>query len=271
MNFRRLSPEDRDACVAVAADCGWDRPLALWEMLLRHGDGYGLEHDGVLAGTIIAFPHEGLTFIGMMLIRQNAQGRGFGRALLEHALERANQPAALIATAYGRPLYEKLGFTPQDDVAIHEGVWKKALGVDAAVHEPAALSRADVEYLVKTDARAFGRRRDRLIAGMLERAHAVAIIAEADQTWYAMATQEVDAVSIGPVIAPNDEVAQRLVGSLASPGDNVRVRALSSHREYRTALDEAGLHASRALPFMTRGECELPNDAWYAVGLMATG
>lgn len=271
MNIRRLSLADRDACVAVAADRGWDRPPSLWEMLLRYGDGYGLEHDGVLAGTVIAFPHDGLTFIGMMLMRENVARRGFGRALLEHALERANQPAALIATPHGRPLYEKLGFTARDDVAVHEGVWNKDLHVEAAVHEPASLSRADVESMVKTDAGAFGRRRDRLIAGMLERAQRVALVPDGDRAWYAMATEEADAVAIGPVIAPNDEIALRLVGALVSPGDYVRVRTVASRTECRAGLSGAGLHAVRALPFMTRGECMLPNDAWYAVGLMATG
>lgn len=271
MNIRRLSTNDRDACVAVAADRGWNRPPALWEMLLRYGDAYGLEHDGVLSGTVVAFPYDGLTFIGMMLIRQNLSRRGFGRALLEHALERAKQPAALIATSLGRPLYEKLGFTPREEIAIHEGVWNKQLRAHALVLEPASLSPASVESMVKTDAGAFGRRRDRLIAGMLERADRVALIADADQTWYAIATREQDALAIGPVIAPDDETALRLISALALPGDKVRIRAAASHTECRVVLSEAGLRAVRALPFMTRGECAMPNERWCAVGMMATG
>ena len=53
----------------------------------------------------------GLAAVGMMLVAAQREGRGLGRRLMTHLLDRAGDATVfLTATPLGRPLYEKLGF-----------------------------------------------------------------------------------------------------------------------------------------------------------------
>src|SRR5262249_54327517 len=64
-------------------------------------------------------------WIGMVLVDEVFRGRGIGTALLRHALEflagRRVSTVRLDATPLGRPLYERLGFVEQFQLARYEG------------------------------------------------------------------------------------------------------------------------------------------------------
>ena len=56
-----------------------------------------------------------LAAIGMMLVADRHGRKGLGGRLLRHALAQAGDAVVyLTATAYGRPLYERLGFRAID-------------------------------------------------------------------------------------------------------------------------------------------------------------
>jgi hypothetical protein len=62
----------------------------------------------------------------MVLVDKNVRGRGIGTGLLKHALdylkERKVGTVRLDATSAGRPIYEKLGFVPEYELARFEGI-----------------------------------------------------------------------------------------------------------------------------------------------------
>jgi GNAT superfamily N-acetyltransferase len=271
MSIRRLTTDDVDACVEVATDRGWSTPRAVWAMLLRHGTGYGFQDESQLAGTVIAFPHERLTFIGMMLVRQRLEGRGVGRALLERALAEGQPASALLATRFGRPLYEKVGFVVREFVTVHRGTWNgdAANGVD--IESTATLSPRQIEDIIDADARAFGCSRRSLIAGMLELADRVAVVRRDGALSYAMASSRESETVIGPAIAIDDETALEMIAALASAGRGTfELRVPNRRRTLRDAIQVRGLGLDRELPLMTRGFVPLPSDSWCAVGLSAT-
>jgi GNAT superfamily N-acetyltransferase len=271
MSIRRLSSDDVYACIEVATDRGWSTPRAVWTMLLRHGTGYGFEEEGQLGGTVIAFPHERLTFIGMMLVRKRLEGRGVGRALLERALAEGQPGAALFATPSGRPLYEKVGFIVREFVTVHRGSWSGNTVRNVDVKSPDALSPKTIEAIVETDARAFGCARRTLIAGMLELADRIAIVRRNDGLSYAIASSREDETVIGPAIVQDDETMLDMIAALVDADrGTVELRAPNARRALRAAIEERGLLPDRELPLMTRGPVPLPSESWYAVALSAT-
>jgi ribosomal protein S18 acetylase RimI-like enzyme len=97
LRFRRLSPE--------AAF------VALW--------------GGEPVGCVVVFEFGPVAWIAMMLVDEAFRGRGIGRALMDRALKHADArgitTVRLDATPLGQPLYEKLGFVPQFQVARFAG------------------------------------------------------------------------------------------------------------------------------------------------------
>lgn len=69
---------------------------------------------GVPAGCLMTADHEGNTSLEMVAVVPEARGRGLAGGLLAHGLadaaERGAATSTLIATALGRPVYERLGF-----------------------------------------------------------------------------------------------------------------------------------------------------------------
>ena len=69
----------------------------------------------------MVFEFGAVAWIAMMLVDEAFRGRGIGRALMDRALEHVDSrgipTVRLDATPLGQPLYEKLGFAPQFEVA----------------------------------------------------------------------------------------------------------------------------------------------------------
>lgn len=70
--------------------------------------------DGEPAGCLMTADHEGNASVEMVAVIPEARGRGLAGALLAHGLadaaERGAATSTLIATALGRPVYERLGY-----------------------------------------------------------------------------------------------------------------------------------------------------------------
>ncbi len=115
--IRRLTPDDRERCIALAVDRGWSPESAKWTLLLAASEVFGVDApDGRgLAGSVtLTRWGPDLAAVGMMLVAARYGRRGLGRALMEHLLRAAGPDATvtLFATDMGRPLYEQLGFRP---------------------------------------------------------------------------------------------------------------------------------------------------------------
>lgn len=107
---------------------GWNQTEADW---LRHLDleadaCFVAEWDGVPCGTTCTATFGPVAWVAMVLVDVDMRRRGIGQALLEHALAHLDRRGAasirLDATPLGRPLYEKLGFVAQFELARWEGL-----------------------------------------------------------------------------------------------------------------------------------------------------
>ena len=223
--IRRLGPDDGARCAALSVDRGWSPEPAKWSLLLTASEVFGVDApDGRgLAGSV-TLTSWGADYaaVGMMLVAARYERRGLGRALMEHLLRAAGDDATvtLFATDMGRPLYEKLGFTPVRRNVSFVGRFRAASGHDG--HGVRAATEADLPAILDLDRAAFGADRGRILTRLPAFADRIAV-AEASGpagqgiAGYAGAWRNTPASTvIGPLVAPDGETARRLVTALAA-------------------------------------------------------
>jgi len=116
---RTLTSDDLSTLLRLKDQAGWNQlPSDLARYLYLEPEGCFLaEWEGAPVGTACGFLFGPVAWVAMVLVEESFRGRGIGRALTERVLEFVEQRGAttvrLDATALGRPLYERLGFTMQ--------------------------------------------------------------------------------------------------------------------------------------------------------------
>ena len=105
-------------------------------------------------GCLLAVDHGANTDIEWVAVLPEARGRGLSGKLLAHALadaaERGQETSTLVATALGRPVYERLGFRSVGAVQMWER--RRLPERDALVEHDLALERAVHRALARRSA-----------------------------------------------------------------------------------------------------------------------
>ena len=128
ITIRTMTAADVPLAMVLKEQALWNQTPADWQRFLE------LEPDGCFvalwqgqpAGTAAAFVFDAVGWIAMVLVHRALRGRGIATRLLEHALayldQRGVRTVRLDATPLGRPIYERLGFAPQWELARLGGV-----------------------------------------------------------------------------------------------------------------------------------------------------
>jgi predicted N-acetyltransferase YhbS len=260
---RALDQGDLEACLTLALDRGWPDEVAKWRFLLDVGDGFGIDAPGGgLAAAVIVTHHDpGLAVIGMFLVAARYGRRGLGRRLMGHALDHAaGRIVYLFATPQGRPLYDQMGFEVVDSVTKHLGEYRPAPPPDSwpSVRRPVP---ADGPAVLRLDREAFGADRS-VILGRLA-AFADVVVAEEERrlVGHAAAWPSRGGVTIGPVVARDDAVAEALVHRLAVGAVGpVRLDLTSRFKGLSRWAQRRGLSPVTREPLMVLGGRALPGE-----------
>jgi len=207
-----------------------------------------------------------------MLVAARHERRGLGRHLMTHVLSLVTEPTAcLLATEFGRPLYERLGFRRVEGSTRYVGSFTAgppggapAGGAPAAA--PREATEADLPAIAALDRAAFGADRSRLLARLAEVAERFVVVdgpagaglrgfaASWSPAQPAGAAQPPATRSLGPVVASDQAVATALVTSLAA-GSQAPVRLDVPARQAGLGDWAAarGLAAVRESTLMVRG------------------
>src|SRR5439155_16299847 len=109
--------------------------------------------DGNPVGTTCTCTFGPVAWVAMVLVDASVRGQGIGTDLMRHALAfldgRGVRTVRLDATPLGRPLYEKLGFEAQFELARYEGT--VPAGVAPSPPEVGPVGRGDLPQLVALD------------------------------------------------------------------------------------------------------------------------
>ena len=254
----RLAPEDLDDTLALAADRGWQPDARKWALLLEVGEVYGVRAPaGGLAGSVTV-THYGseLAVVSMMLVRARFEGRGLGRRLMTHALERAGDATVfLYATPLGRALYEKLDFRVIS--AVTTSIGRFTAGPSGATR---AADPGDLPAILALDAAATGIDRSELLTRYLGLARELRVL-ERDGAvqGFAAAAGTAERVVVGPLVAPDAHAARALIADVASASDApVRLDVDARHDGLCEWARARGVEPADRAWLMVRGDRELP-------------
>ncbi|NLF70683.1 MAG: GNAT family N-acetyltransferase [Candidatus Anammoximicrobium sp.] len=205
MQIRLMTHDDVPLGLRLSAQAGWNQTEADWRRFLW------LAPDGCLVaewaaeavGTAAAFAFGTLGWIAMVLVDEAFRHRGIATRLVERALQHLHaqgvQTARLDATAFGRPVYERLGFLAEYRLLRMHGT----AGAPSADPPFAALSADRLRAVCDLDAEVTGTRRGRLIQRLYaERPEsATAVFDDAAAAGYAFSRPGRRAAHLGPAAA----------------------------------------------------------------------
>jgi len=265
--IRRLTPRDLTACADLSEDRGWPREEHKWGLLLAAGTGYGIDdpEGGLVTACVLTEygPRErpDLAAIGMVLVAERHARQGVGRRLMRHVVaEMGTTPLTLHATAYGRPLYEELGFKVTGRAAMVRGHFAPGGSEPEVFTRPAAAE--DLTAILRLDEEIFGSDRTHMITRLPAFSDQLRVAEEDGRIiGYASAWPNMNNHVVGPLIARDTETAKALIASLATHTDRpLRTDIDVRHEELLAWLKERGLASISFNSVMTHGISELPGD-----------
>ncbi|MFC7258970.1 GNAT family N-acetyltransferase [Streptomyces lutosisoli] len=265
--IRRLTPRDLTACADLSEDRGWPREEHKWGLLLTAGTGYGIDdpEGGLVTACVVTEygPREcpDLSAIGMVLVAERHARQGIGRRLMRHVVaEMGTTPLTLHATAYGRPLYEELGFKVTGRAEMVRGHFVPGRPEPEVFTRPAAAE--DLTAILRLDEEIFGSDRTHMITRLPAFSDQLRVAEENGRIiGYASAWPNMNNHVVGPLIARDTETAKALIASLAAHTDRpLRTDIDVRHEELLSWLKERGLASISFNSVMTYGISELPGD-----------
>jgi GNAT superfamily N-acetyltransferase len=263
ITIRTMTGRDIPLGMALTDRAGWNQTEADWLRFLAMEPGgcFIAEWKGRPAGTTVTTVLGAVGWIAMVLVDEAVRRRGIGTQLVEHAVAHLRQRAIatlrLDATPLGRPVYEKLGFEPEYEVARWEGT-PPAVTADA----PVGLGPVTADQfpaIVELDRHVTGTDRQRLIrylSGHLPGA-AWVVAAGGKAAGYALLRPGSKAIQVGPSVALDPEVGtavfEAALRSCAGrrvfvdiPVDNVPASRLVQWKGF--ALQRRWIRMRRGLP-----------------------
>jgi GNAT superfamily N-acetyltransferase len=207
LRIRTMTAADVPLADRLRAQAGWNQTVDDWRryLTLEPEGCFVAESDGQPAGTTVACIFGQLAWVAMVLVDKALRGQGIGTRLMEHALDwldrRGVPTVRLDATPLGRPIYLKLGFVDEYELARLEGV--------AALQDSGQLPTTDLEAICRLDAEATATPRRRLLEAFFQ-GQPSANTARA----YVMFRPGCRAFQIGPAVAL-DEQSGRAVADWA--------------------------------------------------------
>lgn len=165
-----MTTDDLRLGLRLTQQAGWNQTESDWLRFLNLGSesSFVAELEGRAVGTTMTFISDQVAWIAMVLVEKESRGKGVGTALLRHAIDyldaRKIKTARLDATPLGQPIYEKLGFMPEYELARFEGV------TSSGRTEP-ALKKVTPDIfsdVVEFDRRMTGENRAKMLSALFE-------------------------------------------------------------------------------------------------------
>ena len=264
-----LAQADLAGLLAVTASSNWAHTADDWAAVLHAGSVFGHRHaSGAIVSTAAIFSYgSALATIGMVVVKPECRGQGLARALMLHCLALRPAPVSptiLIATPFGLPLYQQLGFKTIAHVArmTSSGRSRDVPRVPDDL-EIAPLQDEHFAGVRELDAATFGVERPRMLEARLRYARRASVLRDAAGTvvGFAMAMPQRRLVLVGPVVAPDADGAAALVADVVAGHQGaVAVDVPTDQTGLMLRLSRAGFTAGPAAPVMIHGGDRLRGD-----------
>ncbi len=275
--IRTMTGRDVPLGMALTDRAGWNQTEADWlRFLALEPEGcFVAEWDGRPVGTTVTTVLGAVGWIAMVLVDEVVRGRGFGTRLVEHAVtylrQRSIPTVRLDATALGRPVYEKLGFEPEYEVARWEGALSRSGTADEdAARDPRIepLTADQLAAVAALDQHVTGTDRQRLIRCLPDTAWVVTVGGKL--AGYAMLRPGSGAIQLGPAVALDPEVGTALFEAAlrSGVGHQVFIDVPADNAAASRWAESKGLYVQRRWMRMRRGQPvhDHPAQLWASSG-----
>ena len=269
-----MTRQDVPLGMRLKDQAGWNQTEDDWRRFLdlEPGGCFVAMKEGRPVGTVAAFVFGWIGWIAMVLVDKSARHRGIGTRLVEHALEyldaRGVRTARLDATALGRPIYERLGFVAEYELARMQGVARAAVA-HSKVRELLPERLGDV---LELDREVTATERGRLLEALHQEApHAMrSFIADPNVLGYMTIRRGDRATQIGPGVALTEEAGRALIEDALShcQGRPVFIDVPVDNRAAVTCAESHELVVQRPFIRMRRGDPvnDDPTRLWASSG-----
>jgi len=261
IDIRTMTHDDVRFGLQLCRLAGWNQTPADWQrfIALEPEGCFVARRDGAPAGTACVFRFGRVAWVAMVLVHPDHRGGGIGTAMMRHAIDWADDRGItslrLDATALGRPIYEKLGFTADYELARYEGVpLVPAKDKYASVRQ---LDVEDVQHCIALDASTHATQRAALIQPLLRETHTARVVQRdsGDLAGFVTWRPGHNATQIGPCIADDSEAGVALLNAAAAAvGDGPVFVDIADDNLAAVAWGKTcGLTRQRPFVRMTRG------------------
>jgi ribosomal protein S18 acetylase RimI-like enzyme len=286
ITIRAMTAADIPLAMALKEQAHWNQTPADWRRFLElEPEGcFVAQWQGQPAGTAAAFAFGRVGWIAMVLVDRALRGRGIATRLMEHALacldNRGVRSVRLDATPLGRPIYERLGFRGQWELARWEGAAHGpemggeatgGIGDSCGLVPFSALTPELLAGVAALDGQTSGTDRQRLLRRLDCDAPGMAraFIAGGRLRGFAMLRNGSRATQIGPVAAL-DDAGCALLHAMArqTAGQPIFVDIPDGNLPAVRWAQSQGLTVQRRFTRMIRGQpiVERPDYLWASSG-----
>ncbi|MFH1718701.1 MAG: GNAT family N-acetyltransferase [Planctomycetota bacterium] len=165
-----MTTDDLRLGLKLTQQAGWNQTEADWLRFIQlEPEGcFVAEVNGRAVGTTTTCVLGQAAWIAMVLVDVNSRGKGVGTTLLQASIsylkERKIKTIRLDATALGQPIYEKLGFVPEYELARFEGMAPRGVVVPSVMKATPDVFADIIDF----DTRTTGRDRGRMLRKLFE-------------------------------------------------------------------------------------------------------
>ncbi|HYK72055.1 MAG TPA: GNAT family N-acetyltransferase [Pseudoneobacillus sp.] len=257
---------DIPGLIDLSASVGWDYDKYEIQTVLSSGKIFGHKNKNgeVISSAAIIEYDKNLASIGMVIVNDSYRGLGLGKLATQKCLDSiSNQTIAmLIATEAGKPMYEKMGFRTTD--SIHKYICESYIPNNSSINhsfniEP--FSDKDFSEILKLDHGAFGVQREHFLVNRIAQAKEALILKDVDSKIiaYGLSINGPVQLVLGPIVAPNPQLAMLLVGQLTKNHHGpFRIDVPSGNEDFMRNLESVGFKKASNPPVMIKNGEQLP-------------
>jgi ribosomal protein S18 acetylase RimI-like enzyme len=274
---RSLRLADLPRCQVLSQSLGWPWEAPKWELLLSKGEGFAVDAPvGSLVGTVVLNRFSDVAAsIGLLGVAPAWGRQGYGRALMERALEGAGSiPVFLYATEKGRGLYAKLGFRVAGASVRFVGrLTQRPLPPPLGTRRLRRMVPGDLGRVVALDVLAFGAPRPRYLEALLGMADEACVAEDGPHlVGYGLAWTVGSRRTVGPIVAHEKGLAMALLAELSTGArDTLRVDIPSDLSELAAWVTSLGLTPDPPAPLMVRNAANVPGRREWLYALAMPG
>lgn len=277
----QFEKQDIPDLIDLSQSVGWDYDESEIGTVISSGTIFGHKNSkGKIVSSAAIIPYEsGAASIGMVIVDELYRGMGLGKEATRKCIDSVPDTYSimLISTPEGRNLYEKMEFIPVSSV--HKFFCENYLAAAELNFSDVILEdfkEMDFNQVVKIDERAFGARRRVFLRNRLRQAAKCFIVknSNGDVIGYGAAVLGPENMILGPIVAPDSQIAALLTDQLASlHRGKLRIDVPEGNKGFMQLLMQRGFRRVSNPPIMIIRSTSMParNQTLFGIAAQVFG